>query len=406
MPGGLNLELMLHSNRPERIESPGLLLSTLPDADGTGGPWLASPLKGAFRLFLHHIARTAILDPGTIWIGLIAHQRGKAPLRLVLRAGSSHLTRPDAPFLALPTLTDNAKGQIWSGPSDRVALERLRGEGNLAPAEWTLSPGTDTLLYAWPLLSNPFPLWQQDMALSGLLDFEASDEVHLSLVAVLQPGSPRLNDFLKASSQAAGPAEPDATPYEPGSLPSSGDFRYGRVAGLARGSRWDGELNLDLADLLAKGQLGYPIASPLLKRLGAEQVQSAPLLARAPGSAYAAHGNYGVHYRLALKLHNPSAQALTLSLALRQPLSVSESQGQMAHYQTPPGEAIRFRGSLHHDFGPKSQGWTHLSLRKGEQAQSFARILVPPGAQQAGVVEWIYPADATPPQLFCLEALP
>ncbi|MGV3523271.1 MAG: DUF3370 family protein [Candidatus Sericytochromatia bacterium] len=399
LPGALDAEPLLHSNSPERIESPGLILSTLPG----GGRLLDHALTGDFSLFLHHIARMPVLDPRTLWIGLLAHADSAGSVSL--RSGNVALTWPDAPFLALPTLQANPEGRIFAGPGDRVALATLRGD-SLPAQRWELASGEDQLLLQWPIPTNPLWVVQQDNALSALLRLHASAPMRFSLIALHHPGTPRLSDYRAVRMQGleAGPAEPPVTEYTPGQPPSSGAFRYGRVAGVARGARWQGELRLDAAQwqaLLQGESLGWPVSALALKDSGTGHIQSAPLLVRVPGTAVESHGNYGVHYRLRVPLHNPGSQPLRLRWHLQQPLDLKAG---VARFSSPPQNSVRFRGTLRSGSLAQPQD-QHLVLKAGEADPPFWEVTLAPDESVEALLEWIYPPDATPPQLLRLDAV-
>lgn len=360
-------------------------------------------MTGDFSLFLHHIARTPILDTRTLWIGLLAHADSGGSVSL--RSGNVALTWPDAPFQVLPTLQANPDGAIFAGPGDRVALSTLRG-ASLPTQRWELASGEDQLLMQWAVPTNPLWVVQQDNALSALLRFQASAPMRFSLMAVYQHGTPRLGDYRAVRMQGleAGPAEPPVTEYTPGQPPTSGAFRYGRVAGLAQGARWQGEIRLSPEQwaALAQGEsLAWPVSSLTLKDWGTGQVQSAPLRARVPGTAVESHANYGVHYRLSVPLHNPGSTPLRLRWSLQQPLDLKAG---VARFSSPPQSGVRFRGSLRSGSvsAPQDQ---HLVLKAGEAAPPFWELSLAPGETREALLEWVYPADATPPQLLLLEAV-
>ena len=52
LPGALDTVLMVNDNNPELIREDGILLSTFPNADGSG---LDVELEGRFDLFSHHV---------------------------------------------------------------------------------------------------------------------------------------------------------------------------------------------------------------------------------------------------------------------------------------------------------------------------------------------------------------
>lgn len=391
LAGSLNQEPLFHSNSPERVETPGVLLSTLAGSPAAG--FLAQPLSGDFSVFFHHIAHTPALDSRRLWLGLLAHNQAATDVTVNLLQANVFLTGPDAPFENLPVLLDNQDGTRFSGPGDRVALASLRGLTTLKPQSLTLTPGENQVLAQWQLPTNPWFFFQVDNALSGLVRLRAALPVAVSLLALYQQQAPQLSDWLNLLHQAhrAGPGEPAAS-----ELDAKGRFRYGRVAGIAQGARWDGEITLQADD----GEIhAFPIASLHGNQLGTGQNQSAPLLARVPGSAAESHGNFGVHYRLRLRLKNAGGEPRRYRLALQQPLRVeARSSAAVAVFRQSPGASVRFRGSLHLSWQNQEQ-WFHLSLHEGEQAPAFAELSLPPASEQTGQLEWIYPADATPPQL-------
>jgi hypothetical protein len=343
------------------------------------------------------VVRTPALDPRQIWLGLLAHNPGSAPVQLSLKQGNAFLTHPDAPFVQLAPQLDNAQGTVYAGPGDRVSLATLRAESALEPQSWTLEPQSVALLYQWRVPTNPWLLWQQDNALSALLSMAADEGIHLTLVALYQEAAPQAADYLRIleSAQVAGPAEPEASLYDPLAPPPKGSFRYGRVAALVQGSSWHADIKHILP--LAQPQ-AYPISALYLKRLGTGQNQSAPLLVRVPGSALESHGNYGLYYHLQIELQNPTAQALDVELALQQPLTAADGK---VSFASPARAQVSFRGSLRLQSAGKLS-WKHLVLHQGEQAEAFARIQIAAQSTQTLELELVYPADVTPPQLLVL----
>ncbi len=408
LPGGLDNRLVLHSNNPERIETSGVLLSTRMQA---GDAFLNQALQGEFGLFLHHIARTPVLSGEQIYLGLVASrpvESASESVALELLRGNTFLTRPDAPFVALPPLQDNPKGQVYAGPGDRLALAEVKQASNLNPTQWQISE--PHLLYSWPLPTNPLLLVQQDNALSGLLHFRSSQDLDLSLVAIKANHPPELADYLKllAQGQRAGPAEASATLYDPQQPLAGGSFRYGRVAGLVQGRQWQGQIQLapeQISQLDNGIALAWPVASLYLKRYDSGQNQSAAVLKRLPGAAIESQGNYGVHYRVELVLP-ASEKSRRYRLTLAQPQSVKAGK---AVFLTPPATQVTFRGSLQlseslSDSATPKQTTTHLVLHAGERPAPFWQHTLPAGTSGSILLEWVYPPDATPPQLLLLES--
>lgn len=410
LPGGLDTEPMLNSNRPERLESQGVILSTLPapaalpQADRPGH-FLDQGLQGNFTVFAHHVVRTAVGDSRQFQLGLLAHNRSDQPLTLKRLRGQAFITRPDAPFIDLPLVQPNPDSKVFAGPGDRLSGAVLQPSGSLPAQSWQLAAGETQLLMHWQVPTNPLWFIQQDNGLSARFEFESSAEVRLSWVALLQNAAPRLSDYqaLLDSGQSAGPAETEATLYDPQTPPSGGAFRYGRVAGLQAGSRWQGEIQLssEQQQVLSQGQaVGWPVSALYLKRFETGQNQSAPLLARVPGSALEAHGNYAVLYQLRLKLENPSASPQTYTLAWGHPLSY---KGGQADFVVNPRARTTFRGSLKIS-GADQQKIQHLVLKEGSLTPPLWEQPLKPQASAQLTLEWMYPPDCTPPQLLILKA--
>lgn len=406
LPGGLDQTLVLHSNNPERIESAGVLISTRTQP---GDAFLSQSLQGDFALFLHHIARTPVLSGEQIYLGLVASLPAgvqSESVDLELLRGNAFLTRPDAPFIELAPVQANPTGTIFAGPGDRLALADLQQQSSLIPQHWQVTD--PLLLYSWQVPTNPLLLVQQDNALSGLLHFRSQQAIDLSLVAIKASRPPTQAEYLALlqQGQRAGPVGDPATVYDPQDPPPGGGaFRYGRVAGLVQGRQWQGQMRLSpsqISQLQGGTTLGWPVASLYLKRYDSGQSQSAPVIKRLPGAAIESQGNYGLHYRLQLELP-ASEKARRYRLSLTQPQSVKAGQPE---FLSRPASQVTFRGSIQvteQKAVPKVTT-THLVLHSGERPAPFWEQNLAAGESRSFVIEWVYPPDATPPQLLLLES--
>ena len=99
---------------------------------------------------------------------------------------------------------------------------------------------------------------------------------------------------------------------------ASGPMIYSRVSGIQKGSVWRARLSDPGASSLStsRAPLSWPIASLERGTLGTGQVQTAELVAAYPGTAWAAHGNYGVEYDLTIPLRNDQTASQTLALEI------------------------------------------------------------------------------------------
>ena len=412
LPGQLDSVPVLNSNSPEVVYGAGILLSTFPP-QGTAFPraHLNLPLEGRFDIFAHHIARGRSQEDWLpIYHGLLVANPSSRPVTLYVLQGASYVTNPDAPFVELPSLVDNSRGQVFSGPGSRLATDILRGLSNVPlPAALTLQPGESRLLFNWPIhLGN---------ARSTLI--RARSDGPLYLASLAHPAIPNGNG---ARSHQPPTQEDFATLLRRGTLayprdrqPTPLDYRgerviYGRVAGVAQGSQWRAELrDSPEARHLTIPEPGrafaYPISTLDAGTFGTGQIQSAPLLARYPDTAYRAHGNYGIHYYLTLPLHNPTDRPQTVTFTLQTPLKHDETHQRIAFLQ-PPDNRIFFRGTVRVRFsderGVLRQRLVHLHQRRGERGEPMLALELRPRETRTVKVDFLYPPDATPPQILTL----
>lgn len=395
LPGRLDPRAVLHSNSPELITRPGILVSTLP---WQGAAHLPYAFDGDFGLFLHHVVQYQLTD--TPWhVGVVAYNPGTHPVYLTQHWGATALTKPDAPFVPLPALTADP---VFAGPGDRITSELLREQGNLAPKAFIIPPQTVTLLYSLDLPDQgPWPFDRRN-ARSLLSAWKTSGPLHLAVLAQQAETSPPLSSWenLLKQGQLAGARETPPTDYEPTQAPPRGVFRYGRVAGVAVGLHWQGELSPERWPVPGE-RVGLPISSLYLKRLGTLQNQSADMLHRYPDTARQSHGNYGVRYSLVLRGKNHDAVHRRWQLRLSHP---QRAEGSQALFLDPPSAAVRFRGTVRLRHGEDTQD-VHLVLQEGQRGEPFATLELAPGEHKQWTLELIYPPDATPPQLLELEGL-
>jgi hypothetical protein len=412
LPGGLDGVLVVNDNNPELITGPGILLSTFPGA-GRGEPQahLDVPLNGRFDLFSHHVyaGKPDALD-STLWLAVVAQPRGNQSVSLQLLSGSTALSQatdnqqPQAPFLPLPALMPQ-DGNVYSGPGSRVATEVLnRGRSTLLPERWTLAPGDATTLMVLPL-----PVRGLDPLLNGRnlqLRLQSSGPVSLATLAAFGDGNqpPPASRWSELLNGGLSPKEHQPTPRG-----ASGRMVYSRVSGVQIGSAWNGTITDPGKPYLSasRAPISWPIASLERGSLGTGQVQTAELKALYPGTAWAAHGNYGVEYNLSIPLRNTADQAVQLELALESPLKGDQPQGGL-RFNPQPGSAVMFRGTVEVT-GLDGEGATasgrrsfHLVQRVGQQGPALGRVSLVPGAGRNLRVRLIYPADATPPQVLSL----
>lgn len=399
LPGALNKVEVLNSNSPEVVQTPGVLVSTLNHS-----------FNGRFDIFFHHISKKDPVEANSppLYIGVVLHNPGTAPVTVEVLAGASYLSQPDAPFIPLAASTDNPDGDVYAGPGDRVANDILRGklqDGIVTAKKLEVPAGGDVVLS-----SLPIPVAGLTPPLNGrsyLVKLRSSGPVQAATLGLFSASCPADSDWftLLKTGFLAGPRETPATP--PSSAPTP--FAYGRVAGISAGDTWTAHPNS--LPIAPRGQsISFPISSVERGTFGTGQIQSAPLLAREPETAYAAHGNYGIKYDITLPLENRNKQSAMVLVKLQTPIKSDQKTGTLQFYGS--GETIPprvfFRGTVRTSFvdaqGQKHEKYTHLSQRQGEPSTPLVAQYLLPKEKRTVRLEFVYPPDATPPQALTIES--
>ncbi|MFN9644713.1 MAG: DUF3370 domain-containing protein [Cyanobacteriota bacterium] len=436
LPGGLDAVPLLNDNNPELIIAPGILLSTFAGGRRLGTLTLAdptahldTPLTGSFDLFSHHVyAGKPETLSSTLWVAVVAAPRGEQPVPLRLLAGATALSQsvdgkePQAPFLPLPPLMPQGLTPVWSGPGSRVATElllRLPPSRRDWPDRWILQPGTLT-----PLLVLPLPVRGLEPLLNGRslqLRFHSDGPVDVATLAAFGPEGAPPPPAVWASILAGGLSPREHVPTPRG---APGPMVYSRVSGVQRGATWTGRLTDPGQPFLSasRAPISWPISSLERGTLGTGQVQTAELRPFYPGTAWAAHGNYGVTYALTLPLRNDSRRSVRLALALESPLKTRDPLGGLRFRGVPltaesgngaPSVGpVVFRGTVEvsgldgPEGRPMGRQSFHLVQRLGQEGPPLGLVSLAPGATRQVQVRLIYPADATPPQVLSLLPAP
>ena len=405
LPGQLDGVLLLNDNNPELITGEGVLLSTFPANQG-----LDVALDGRFDLFSHHVYAGKPEElASTLWLAVLAQPLGTEPVTLDVISGSTSLSQGTksgqtaAPFLPLPSLMAESTTPIASGPGSRVAGDLLRGDqAPELPKQIKIDPG-----HASALLVLPIPVAGLDPLLNGRnlqLRLKSSAPVYLATVAAYgQNDSPPSDQRWRAllSTGTRSPKEHQPTPRG-----SKGRMIYSRVSGVQIGSTWTGSLSDPGSTTLNinEAPISWPISSLERGDLGTNQVQTAELKRFDKGTAWAAHGNYGVEYDLTLPLSNPERSSRTVAIALESPDKRGSSNGKL---QFKPGNSgpVMFRGPIEITGLDGANGRAmgrrrfHLVLRRGQEGPQLGTVSLAPGESRRVRVRLVYPADATPPQV-------
>lgn len=411
--GKLDNVPVFNSNSPELVQTEGILLSTFPpNGKATPTAHLNFPFLGRFDLFAHHIAKPPTAgDLRTLYLGMILYNPGTQPVTVDILQAASYLSQPDAPFIQLPSVVDNPSGTVYSGPGSRVMSDILRGLHQADfPAQLVIPPGQSQMLF-----NLPIPVRTLEPPLNGrstLMRLRSDGQVYaasLARYAALDADgnerAPTLEEWQQLLEQGKLATPRDRTPTPPNT--TKGQIIYGRVAGVAQGSQWRTELvDSPATQFLSIPQPGqafsYGLSTLHGGRMGTGQIQSAPMLVRYPDTAYFAHGNYGVQYSLTLPLINSTKETQTVTIAVETPIKEDEPQGKL-RFLEPPAKQVFFRGTVQirykDDAGLPRTRIVHLVQRRGQQGEPLIMMRMPAQDTRLVQVEFLYPPDATPPQI-------
>lgn len=418
LPGKLDNVPMFNSNSPELVLKEGILLSTFPPL-GKRFPaaHLNQAFDGRFDVFLHHVAQGTPQDLRTLYLGLLVYNPGPEPVTIDVLQAASYLSQPDAPFIDLPAYVDNPDGTVYSGPGSRVTDDVLRGKRqDIFPPTLTIPPGQSQLL-----MNLPIPVKTLTPPLNGRSTFmrlRSTGKVYLASLAMFakldaqgQEQAPTLAEWedLLQNGDLSTPRDRAPTPIEQ----TKGQVIYGRVAGVSLGSQWTAQVtdpgSLNLRTPAVGSAYSYGLS--LLNRgtLGTHQNQSAQMLVRYPDTAYQNHGNYAVQYSLTLPLMNASNQEQRVAVLLETPLKKDATQQGLRFLQPLPKQVF-FRGTVRlrytDDRGLPRERYVHLVQRRGQEGEPLVLMTMKPNDRRLVQFDFLYPPDATPPQVLTVQTLP
>lgn len=419
LPGNLDTVPVFNSNSPELVQTEGILLSTFPPTGKrVKAAHLNFPVQGRFDLFAHHVAKPTTPDNlRTLYLGVILHNPGSQPVKVDVLQAASYLSQPDAPFGDLPPQAPNLLGKVFAGPGDRVMNDVLRGRQSDFLPQLLIPPRQSQML-----LNLPIPVQSLDPPINGRSTFmrlRSNGIVYAASMAMYAPvnsdgseRSPTLVEWqnLLDTGDLAHPRDKTPTPPEQ----TQGAVVYGRVAGVAQGSVWRSQLvdNPAVSYLSIphrSGAFSYGLSTLGRGTLGTTQVQSAPLLVRYPDTAYQAHGNYGIEYSLSLPLYNNTGKPQIVTLSIQTPLKEDRLSKGGLRFLNPPASQVFFRGTVRLRYNddqnlPRTQ-YVHLVQKRGQMGEPLIMLRMKEGDRRLVQVDFLYPPDATPPQVLTIKTL-
>lgn len=419
LPGSLDDVPVFNSNSPEKIGGEGILLSTFPP-EGMADPdaHLNFGFVGRFDMFAHHVYGAVDPDDLTsMYVGVLVHNPGDVPIEIDVIEGASYLSQPDAPFISLPPLVETPDGDVFAGPGSRAMSDVLRGRQRTElPPTVEIAPGEDVML-----LNAPIPVAELEPPLNGrstMMRLRSDDIVYVASLAMYAQSdtdgmerAPTVEEWrsLLESGSLSEPRDLAPTP-----LDATGEFRYGRVSGVAIGSRWQTTV-ADTADLQflnipdPEAAISYPISSLVRGQMGTEQVQTASMVVRYPDTAYQAHGNYGIEYDLLLPLYNATDTTQQVVIRLETPIKEDRLSQEGLRFFDPLPTQTFFRGAIElqyrDDAGGRRTRYFHLSQRRGQEGDDLVQLAIAPQNRRPVRVRLLYPPDATPPQVLTIYTL-
>lgn len=427
LPGHLDAIPVFNSNSPELISSEGILLSTFPPQDKKiPTAHLNFAFTGRFDIFAHHVAKANPPENlRSLYLGIILHNPGKQPIKVNILRAATYLSQPDAPFIDLFSFIPNDLGTIFAGPGDRVTYDILVGKRQaIFPDQMVIPPGQSQML-----LNLPIPVQGLTPPINGrstLIRLSSSGKVYVASLALFartnldgSERAPNLAEWenLLDNGDLATPRDRIPTPLtenspSPKQVPKK--IVYGRVAGVARGSEWrssivDNPQSPYLTIPQPNHAFSYGLSTLNQGTLGTGQVQSAPMLVRYPDTAYLAHGNYGVQYSLRLPLYNNTQNQQTVTVTLQTPLKENKLQIPGLRFLTTPTGQVFFRGTVRVRYqdeqGYLKTRFIHLVQRRGEQGEPLVSLNMKAGDRSLIFVDFLYPPDATPPQVLTIATM-
>lgn len=377
--GTFNNVPVLHSNQPEEVEGPGILISTAPGVAYAAetGQALANAeftFNGEFGVHLHHKyfppyrGRIRAGQRRTdLTIGLILINPGYQPVTIQFESGAVRNSF-EAPYLGTAKIGVRPLGpRPWNtGPGDATAIQLLRGQLDRRLQDQVVIPPRSRIV----LFSTEIPALG---IANALLKGRSNGPFQMAVVAASNPNSE--SDLI---------AVLDSGRLAPGRVylnrisDISNRRVFSRVGGVALGDAYQASLSHDLS---SQGPLHVPLTSTHRHNFGTGEVQVNALATRMLDSSLDNVGTYGVRFDVDLDLRGNGPYELVLS-----------------HPSPIGGKTFTaFRGSLQVRTAEGLQEM-HVGMRSG-QSLALTTLNLKPGVSNPVRVSLVYPADATPGHL-------
>ena len=376
--GTFNNVPVLHSNQPEIVKGPGILVHTAP-----GSAMAAEnnqPLRnaeftfnGEFGLHMHHkyypqdsSKLGGRRSRGLLTVAAIAINPGSKPVTLEFKRGSVKNSF-EAPYQSNRLMGVKPLGRRpWNtGPGDATAVQMLRGElDRKLPQQITIPARSRKVIVSSVLPARGI--------MNGLLRGRSDGPFQLAVVAAEETNQEQeLIAVLDSNRLAPGRIY----------LNRLNEIRTGkvfsRVAGVALGDEYKASINHDLS----QSALHIPLTSTRKHHFGTRDIQVNQLSTRMIDSALNNIGTYGVRYAVTLNLVGNGNYQLVMSHPV-----VSGKK---------PFTAFRGSMQIEHQNAVKE---IHVGLRSGESL-ALTDLNLSQGQDSPVKVTLVYPADATPGHL-------
>ena len=381
--GTFNKVPVLHSNQPEEVEGPGILINTAPgyaSAEETGQPLRNAEFtfNGDFGVHMHHKyfpPNRRQLSPSArrpeLTLGLILINPGLRAVHIRFENGAVRNSF-EAPYLINHKMGVRPLGpRPWNtGPGDATAVQVLRGR--LDPKlnqEITIPARSRIVLFQTQLPALGIA--------NALLKGRSDGPFQMAVVAAKDPNS----DWDLISILDRGRLAPGRV-YLNRIADIKGRRIFSRVGGVAIGDAYQASLSHNLAQ---QGPLHVPLTSTNRHNFGTREVQVNPLVSRMVDSSLDNVGTYGVRFDVDLNLKGAGPYELVLS------------------HPTASGSGkpfTAFRGSLQVRTEEGLQEM-HVGMRSG-QSLSLTTLNLQGGVSNPVRISLVYPADATPGHLLSI----